>query len=77
MTPEPKEAIHVFIEISKEEFITLKMPEKWKELRADAVGFLKKVVEELVPLDHIIEHAKKPIGVTGTLTGKWQTPPSS
>ena len=35
------------------------MPEKWRKVRADAAGFLKFALEDLVPSDMIIEHAKK------------------
>ena len=59
MTPQPKEALKVFIEMSKEEFASLQMPDKWKEYRVDAVGFLKTAIEDLLPLDHVIEHARK------------------
>ncbi len=59
LTPKPKEAVKVHIEMSKEEFVTLQIPEKWKEFRADAVGFLKIAIEDLIPLDHVIEHARR------------------
>ena len=35
------------------------MPEKWSEVRADAIGFLEYALEDLVPSDHIFEHAEK------------------
>ncbi len=57
LTPKPKEAVKVHIEMVKEEFATLLIPEKWKEFRA--VGFLKMAIENFLPLDHVIEHARK------------------
>ncbi len=59
LTPKPKEAVKIHIDMSKEEFVTLRIPETWKEFRADAVGFLKIAIEDLIPLDHVIEHARK------------------
>ena len=31
----------------------------WLEVRADAIGFLKTAIVDLIPSDHVIEHAKK------------------
>ena len=59
LTPIPKEAIRVFVEFAIVEFLSPGMPEKWREVRADAASFLKFALEDLVPSDMIIEHAKK------------------
>ena len=51
--------MNVHIEMSKEEFAALQTPEQRKECRAEAAGFLKIAIEDLLPLGNVIEHARK------------------
>ncbi len=59
LTPIPKKSVKVHIELTKEEFVELKLENKWNEVRSNALRFLQNAVNDLVPRDMIIEHAKK------------------
>ncbi len=58
-TPLPKESLRVYVELSLQEVTALKMAEKRREVRSDALHFLKDAIRDLGPEDMIVEHAKR------------------
>ena len=56
--------------MSNEEFAALQIPETVGRVPSDAVGFLKIAIEDLLPLDHVIEHARKANWGIATPSGK-------